>query len=247
MNSKEQIPLFYLRFLRSIQDGRRYSVHEKDDSKGNPLPQNLDYFPFENQIDFLEPYSNQYPTLKENESRLKKILATSMRIDDPEKINIPFSFNTISRRLDYPQNAIRIYTDGSLSPAGTGGWAGIKILPGERIIENSGIEKDSSSNRMELFAVVKLLESIDDGDCAIVHTDSRYVIKGVEEWLANWEMNGYMTAMNRPAKNSDVWRRLSSLIKTRDIYFKWIQSRSGNPYHDRCDQLARTMSNMIKK
>jgi len=116
------------------------------------------------------------------------------------------------------------------------------MYPPGRIVEKTGRESFCSSNRSELLAVVRALDAIESDGPAVIHTDSRYVIRGAEVWLANWEQNGFFTAQNRPVKNRDLWESISAIKKKRELHFTWIPSSSGEPLHRRCDFLAREMS-----
>ncbi|MBN1531241.1 MAG: ribonuclease HI [Spirochaetes bacterium] len=182
------------------------------------------------------------PALRENEDMLKKILSICVKTAGPGEIDIPFVFPRKRETRTLPENAIEVFTDGSLSKSGTGGWAGlIRYSPG-RVVEITGIEPLSTSNRIELLAVARTLDSIEGDGPVVVHTDSRYVIRGAEVWLPNWERNGFYTAQNRPVKNRDLWESLSAITKSRGVHFRWVPSSGGEPLHRRCDLLARAMS-----
>jgi len=243
MNTRESPPLFHLCFHRELPAGRRYSVYPGNAPAGHSSPQILDFFPDEYRVDFLHPHTPFTAHLQENEGSLKKILSTTMKAECPEKISFPFSFSGPAPERERPEKHIRVFTDGSLSPAGNGGWAGLYISRDGTITEQAGHEPCSSSNRMELMAVVKLLEKIPDSpDTVVVYTDSYYVIRGVRMWLRNWINNGFITALSRPVKNQDLWKKIHALIQKREILFSWVPSSSQDPFHTWCDTRAREAS-----
>ncbi len=81
-------------------------------------------------------------------------------------------------------NRIDIYTDGSCNPhKEAGGWAAIILMNGEEI-PLSGSVKTISHNAMELLAVIKAFEYIDEKklhDYEIsVYSDSQYVVNIID-------------------------------------------------------------------
>src|SRR3989339_4450 len=102
---------------------------------------------------------------------------------------------------------VTIYTDGSSrGNPGPGGW-GVIVDDGDRVIEMGGREDHTTNNRMELTAAIKSLEAI-SGDEVTVYTDSEYVMKGITEWVHNWQKKGGRTANKKPVLNQDLWQEL---------------------------------------
>ena len=67
---------------------------------------------------------------------------------------------------------ITIYTDGScLTNPGNGGWAAI-IIGEKEIRKISGSEKNTTNNRMELFATINALKNMEPGIEIKIFTDS---------------------------------------------------------------------------
>jgi ribonuclease HI len=97
---------------------------------------------------------------------------------------------------------ISIYTDGACSGnPGKGGWAAV-IIEDENEKTISGSELLTTNNRMELSAVINALKEVSSAELDI-YTDSKYVKNGIESWIKNWKMNGWMTAAKQPVKNKD--------------------------------------------
>jgi ribonuclease HI len=140
---------------------------------------------------------------------------------------------------------VTIYTDGScLGNPGPGGWAAI-IQGGGITTELSGGMNDTTNNRMELTAALEGLESTDASRVRLV-TDSQYVIKGIEEWMPNWQRNNWRTQGNTPVKNADLWRRMAMAIKSVDLKLEWVKGHSGHPMNERCDSLAQEQARLIQ-
>jgi ribonuclease HI len=133
---------------------------------------------------------------------------------------------------------IRIYTDGSCLRDRTGGWGAV-ILNESKKNELSGSEHRTTSNRMEMLAVIQALEAIDPKLPARVTTDSKYVKRGMEDWLKQWKQTGWLTTEGEPVKNDDLWQRLDEICSERHITWQWVKGHSGHKHNERADALAR--------
>ncbi|MCP9439119.1 MAG: ribonuclease HI [Nitrospira sp.] len=134
---------------------------------------------------------------------------------------------------------IEIYTDGACSGnPGPGGWGVVLRVDGvER--ELSGGEPTTTNNRMELLAVIEAFQTVTEPVKARVYTDSRYVQKGISEWIHEWKRRGWKTADKKPVKNADLWRRLEALASIHEIEWHWIKGHHGHRENERADALAR--------
>ena len=134
---------------------------------------------------------------------------------------------------------IDLFTDGACSGnPGPGGWGAI-LRSGEHERELSGGERATTNNRMELTAVIRGLEALKRPSSVIVHTDSRYVMDGLTQWLPKWKKNGWKTADKKPVKNEDLWRELDQLCAKHEIKWRWVRGHSGHVENERADALAR--------
>ena len=135
---------------------------------------------------------------------------------------------------------VHLFTDGACSGnPGPGGWAYILRHPASgKSLEASGGERTTTNNRMELSAVIKGLERLNTPTVVELYSDSQYVLKGLEEWLASWKKRGWKTAGKTPVKNEDLWRRLDELKQMHELRFHWVRGHAGHPENERADQLA---------
>ena len=137
----------------------------------------------------------------------------------------------------YPDGTIVVYTDGgAIGNPGPGGY-GVVIKDRQEL---SGGYNLTTNNRMELMAVVVALETLREDTAPIVlHSDSKYVIDGLNKgWARNWKKKGWIKSDGNPAMNADIWALLLDLQTGRDITFKWVKGHAGNPLNERCDELA---------
>lgn len=134
---------------------------------------------------------------------------------------------------------IEIYTDGACSGnPGPGGWGALMRWNGHEK-ELSGGEPDTTNNRMEMMAVIKALEAVTKAGSEIhIHTDSKYVMQGVNEWMEGWKARGWKTAAKKPVKNQDLWERIDSLTNKHKVSFFWVKGHAGHPENERADELA---------
>jgi ribonuclease HI len=137
------------------------------------------------------------------------------------------------------KSRVEIFTDGScrFNP-GPGGWAAI-LRSGAHEKEISGGERNTTNNRMELMAAIEALRALKAPSAVTLHTDSRYVMDGLNQWLPRWKKNGWKTADKKPVKNGDLWQSLDSEAQRHDIVWRWVKGHSGHVENERVDVLAR--------
>jgi ribonuclease HI len=138
---------------------------------------------------------------------------------------------------------VHLFTDGGCSGnPGPGGWAYLLRHPATgKQIEQSGGERETTNNRMELSAVIEGLAALKKATCVQLFTDSVYVGKGMSEWMPKWKANGWRRKEGKrlvPVKNEDLWRRLDELIQTHEVHYTRVAGHSGHPENDRVDELA---------
>lgn len=131
-----------------------------------------------------------------------------------------------------------MYTDGACrGNPGPGGWGAVLNYQGKRKTLR-GYAADTTNNRMELTAVIEGLRALNRACMIEINTDSKYVMQGINEWIANWKRNGWKTAARKPVKNFDLWRQLDEEVTSHDIHWKWVKGHSGVEGNELADQLA---------
>ncbi|MEQ3723617.1 ribonuclease HI [Alcanivorax sp.] len=131
-----------------------------------------------------------------------------------------------------------IYTDGACrGNPGPGGWGAI-LLYGDKEKELFGGEPETTNNRMELMAAIVALETLNASCQVVLTTDSKYVMDGITQWMANWKKRGWKTASKQPVKNVDLWQRLDAAVQRHDVDWQWVKGHSGHPGNERADALA---------
>lgn len=133
-----------------------------------------------------------------------------------------------------------IYTDGGCSRnPGPGGYGAVILKPDGQRKELSGGYAYTTNNRMELIACIVALESLKQPGDVVLHTDSSYVVNGINKnWARSWRKSGWVTKDGEPRLNADLWTRLLDLIERRVVEFRWLKGHAGSAENERCDQLT---------
>jgi ribonuclease HI len=136
-----------------------------------------------------------------------------------------------------------LFTDGACEGnPGPGGWAFILRNPADaKEFRDSGGERETTNNRMELTSVIRGLEAINGSSEIRLVTDSQYVSKGISEWMPGWKKKGWKRVVNgklKPVANEDLWRRLDELLANHRVTCQWVRGHAGHPENEECDRMA---------
>lgn len=120
-----------------------------------------------------------------------------------------------------------IYTDGAYSMNNEVGGIGIVILnEGGEIVQISKKKYlRSTSQRMEIMAVIKALEMIQEKSNVTIISDSNYVVSTM---MKNWKRK----------VNNDLWDELDTQVERHNVIFKWVKGHDGDKYNEIADDLA---------
>lgn len=134
---------------------------------------------------------------------------------------------------------IELFTDGACSGnPGPGGYGVVLKYKGHAKELSEGFLL-TTNNRMEILAVIKGLETLNETCNVSVFSDSKYVIDAITKgWVYKWEANGWMRNKKDPAVNVDLWERLLVLLDEHNVEFHWVKGHAGHPENERCDRLA---------
>ncbi len=136
-------------------------------------------------------------------------------------------------------NPIVIHTDGSCeTQTRLGGWAAV-LQCGEHQRVLQGSATDTTVNAMELTAVIEALKALKQAESSVqLFSDSNYVVRGVNEWLADWIKRGWKNARGEQVANLDLWQMLKTLLEQHTVTLTWIP-RGQNTQADELAQSAR--------
>ena len=147
---------------------------------------------------------------------------------------------------------IRIYTDGACSGnPGPGGWAAMWNTD-TSCREFSGHDTSTTNNRMELYAILRMLERIHTKgrktDKYVIYSDSAYCVNSIaNQWLDRWKASGWKTKQKQDIKNRDLWEKVDAYLQRirasgKSVMFVKVKGHAGNTFNEMVDKLAREES-----
>ena len=136
------------------------------------------------------------------------------------------------------KNNVVIYTDGACKGnPGEGGWGAV-IEFEESTKKLYGYENNTTNNRMEITAAINAIKSLKIKSNVVIHTDSKYLMNGINDWINNWKNNNWKTSTRKDVKNVDLWKAIDDLSSEHTIKWNWVKGHSGNPGNEMADDLA---------
>ena len=131
------------------------------------------------------------------------------------------------------------YTDGACSGnPGPGGWGvWLKYGPHEKML--CGGEKQTTNQRMELQAAIEALKALKKPSSITIYSDSKYVIRGMTEWIKGWKKRGWKNAAKKAVSNQDLWEQLDALCHQHQVQWQWVKGHAGHAGNEKADELAR--------
>jgi ribonuclease HI len=140
-----------------------------------------------------------------------------------------------------------IFCDGATSGNGKadapGGWAYVVLSDGIPMLSDSGGERGTTNQRMELTAALQAceaIEAIDPFATVKLYSDSAYLIRCFKEnWWKNWRANGWKNSKKEPVANQDLWEKLIYFfMKAPGYEFIKVKGHAGNVYNEQVDKMA---------
>lgn len=128
-----------------------------------------------------------------------------------------------------------IFTNGSISknPGGIGGWAYVTGKDGKLIVKY-GYHENTTSNRMELTAILNAIRDLNIVDVAELYSDSEYCINCINRWMWGWAKSDF-----KGRKNGDLLMEIYQERKIKpNIAFRWVRGHDGNIMNEIADKYA---------
>lgn len=164
-----------------------------------------------------------------------------------------------SGAMEYPEeNALNIYTDGSMLRGPRRGGAGILFV----LVDSEGNEEtreevqpgyaNATQNQMELEAAIQGLKvatgrrpPFDPSRYRkiVIKSDATYVTENFGSAVAVWSKNGWKTREGKPVDNAKQWKELVRLVRLSDkqgkrVKIVWVPGKK-SPATKKVDKLAR--------
>lgn len=151
---------------------------------------------------------------------------------------------------------VRVFTDGGSRKNGSGAWAAYIERP-HNVLLFSGSAQKTTSMRMELTAILKALQSLQNYTQAVeIYTDSMVVANGINEWSADWrelDDNGeekWLTTQESPVANQDLWKAIFKLLDSMpQVTVVWVKRDSveGNALVDAAVNHVRQLAENLRE
>ena len=109
---------------------------------------------------------------------------------------------------------IKIYTDGACSGNPGKGAAAFAVIKDEELVHKETFPfRKTTNNIAELTAVMMAIDyalANNIQECRI-HSDSQYVVNGINTWMHKWVKNGWGSSTNTVIKNVKLWQHVYEL------------------------------------
>jgi ribonuclease HI len=143
---------------------------------------------------------------------------------------------------NYENSFLTVYTDGSYSDKKKKSAYAFLYMNSKNLYQlKFGVLDLQSSSLAELEAVIAALSEFSTVTEIRIVTDSRYVIKGITEWIYNWKLNDWQTAQGEQVKNINRWKVFEQAVKGKYIEFQWVKAHSKHFENSVCDFYARKL------
>jgi len=123
----------------------------------------------------------------------------------------------------------KVYTSG-LFDKGTG-WAAM-IDGGGDPVKLQGYKPEGSQGDADLTPVVEAVQYIsqhspEDANISIV-TNSGYVARAWNDWVYQWQSNGWRTKKGDPVKHQNMWKSILEFAKKHTVVIGWEPNLDDN-------------------
>jgi ribonuclease HI len=98
-------------------------------------------------------------------------------------------------------------------------------------LERKGGATGTTSNRMELSAVISALKCIkrDEPFPIFILSASKYLVENWKTQVPGWIANGWLKTDGAPVLNVDLWQEIVRLCDGLEVVFEWRQAEAGGP------------------
>jgi ribonuclease HI len=90
---------------------------------------------------------------------------------------------------------------------------------------------------MALTGAIELLKLLDESGHVGYCSDSQYLVKGITEWVFNWERRGWKRK-GGAVENLELWQELRRVTRHREVAWQWVRGHAGHVKNEYADHLA---------
>ena len=99
---------------------------------------------------------------------------------------------------------------------------------------------DTTNNRMALSGAVAVLQLLAGKGRRLrvaYVSDSQYLVRGMNEWVAGWRARGWKRK-GGAIENLEIWKELVDAAAAHDVSWMWVRGHHGHPKNEYADHLA---------
>jgi ribonuclease HI len=139
--------------------------------------------------------------------------------------------------MSAPTPHFLLYSDSAPGDAASspGDWRFVlEAIDGTAKVEVADSEPDIRGERLELLAVVRGLEALDQPSKVTLVTPSRYVSRGISYGLIDWRQNDWQWERHGemvPVKNRDLWQRIDRALEFHRVECRRWRFDSPHEHH----------------
>lgn len=140
---------------------------------------------------------------------------------------------------------LNFYTDGSTrGNPGPGGYGVVCLMDQNILCADSKQFEYTTNNRMELEAIIYVLEHYKEGNMNI-YSDSAYCVNMINDWMWKWALNGWCNSKGKEVENLDLVQKVYELMQTaHKVSVIHVKGHNGLLGNELADALA--TNNIIK-
>ena len=141
---------------------------------------------------------------------------------------------------------VSAYTDGSCNPHSPDKFGAYAVVFVARKQDKSHMKTVQSKRyssttiaRMELKAIIRVLEHCEVGHTIDVYSDSKFCVDAINQWLDGWIHSGKINSKANP----ELWFRFLKEKKRHiengsTLNFSWVRGHGENPFNQKVDKAA---------
>ncbi len=196
---------------------------------------------------FLNKLKGVFSSDQDSLSAIEVLWSKSQLLDDQIRTTLePNADFPIPKELQDLTDGHGIFTDGACrNNPGPGAWAMmIQNARGDIIMKSSGVEHNTTNNRMELQGIIQgLMElkalEVDVTKPVFVYSDSKYAVDGATQWMPGWKSRGWKKSDQKTPENVDLWKHLDEVQACFSaLHFIWVKGHNGHPQNEHCDHMC---------
>lgn len=163
----------------------------------------------------IEPHSIDWQWIKGHAGNAYNERADRLATTEIKKLYRQQSDDFDNRQADEADAVVYLL----VSAKGSAGWWGALVRADGEEELMYGHETQTTSNRLDILALINALTMLPEGARVKVYSKSDYLRNGGTHWLKSWKRSGWISKQGEPVKNQDLWLELDDLLLSQHVEF----------------------------